>query len=92
MKNLIVLLTVACLLPGAAKSQVAAGGTFVNFESAQTNPVRLSPDGTRLVTASLVGLNTYACQLCGNLRQLESLARRRGGNFTAAERAQYLRR
>ncbi len=48
MKNLIVLLTVACLLPGAAKSQVAAGGTFVNFESAQTNPVRLSPDGTRL--------------------------------------------
>src|SRR6202046_5306500 len=48
MKNIIVLLTVACLLPGAAKSQVAAGGTFVNFESAQTNPVRLSPDGTRL--------------------------------------------
>ena len=48
MKNIIVLLTVACLLPGAAMSQVAAGGTFVNFETAQTNPVRLSPDGTRL--------------------------------------------
>src|SRR6202161_1099805 len=48
MKSLAVLLTVACLLPGAAMSQVTAGGTFVNFESSQTNPVRLSPDGTRL--------------------------------------------
>jgi YVTN family beta-propeller protein len=48
MKSLAVLLAVACLLPGAAMSQVTAGGTFVNFESSQTNPVRLSPDGTRL--------------------------------------------
>ncbi len=32
-----------------AISQVTgSGGTYVNFESAQTNPVRLSPDGTRL--------------------------------------------
>src|SRR5580698_2159129 len=29
-------------------SQSATGGAFVNFESSQTNPVRLSPDGTRL--------------------------------------------
>jgi YVTN family beta-propeller protein len=48
MKSLAVLLTVACLLPSAAMSQVAAGGAFANFESSQTNPVRLSPDGTRL--------------------------------------------
>jgi YVTN family beta-propeller protein len=49
MKSLALLLTAACLLPRAAMSQVTgSGGTYVNFESSQTNPVRLSPDGTRL--------------------------------------------
>jgi len=51
-----------------------------------------TPDGTRLVTTSLVGLNTYRCQLCADLPTLESLARRRGGSFTAPERAEYLKR
>ena len=37
-----------CLLPGAALSQIGVSNTFVNFECSQTNPVRLSPDGTRL--------------------------------------------
>jgi len=37
-----------CLLPGAAMSQVGVTNAYVNFEGSQTNPVRLSPDGTRL--------------------------------------------
>jgi len=48
MKNsALFLAAAACLLPGAALSQVGVS-QFVNFESSQTNPVRLSPDGTRL--------------------------------------------
>ncbi|HYE65596.1 MAG TPA: beta-propeller fold lactonase family protein, partial [Pyrinomonadaceae bacterium] len=41
--NLILILA-SILLP----STVLAQSTYVNFEGAQTNPVRLSPDGTRL--------------------------------------------
>ena len=48
MKAAATLLAVVLLLPAAAMSQGAAGNGFVNFESSQTNPVRLSPDGTRL--------------------------------------------
>ncbi len=49
MKSFAVLLTtLVCLLPQAAFCQVSAGGPYVNFEGSQTNPVRLSPDGTRL--------------------------------------------
>jgi len=48
MKYLAILLTAACLLPTAIMSQVSPGSGFVNFESSQTNPVRLSPDGSRL--------------------------------------------
>lgn len=39
--------TVVTLLPRILTGQVAASA-FVNFEGAQTNPIRLSPDGTRL--------------------------------------------
>jgi WD40 repeat protein len=50
-------------------------------------------DGTRLVTASLVGLNEYRCRLCANLKQLESLAASSvTQGFTPAERARYLKR
>jgi hypothetical protein len=60
-------------------SGVAAGGA--------------TPDGKRLVTASLIGLNEYRCRLCADLEQLESVAATsvtRG--FTPAERARYLKR
>jgi len=39
---------VVCLLPGAAICQVGSSSNYVNFEGSQTNPVRLSADGTRL--------------------------------------------
>jgi YVTN family beta-propeller protein len=49
MKNCAIFLAAAlCLLPGAAIGQTAGTNNFVNFESSQTNPVRLSPDGSRL--------------------------------------------
>jgi YVTN family beta-propeller protein len=42
------LVVVACLLPSAARGQIGTTNNFANYESSQTNPVRLSPDGTRL--------------------------------------------
>ena len=49
MKRFAAFLAVAvCLLPRLALGQGTSGDRFVNFESSQTNPVRLSPDGTRL--------------------------------------------
>jgi YVTN family beta-propeller protein len=49
MKNVATLFVASVwLLPGAAMCQVGVTNNFVNFESSQTNPVRLSPDGTRL--------------------------------------------
>ncbi len=53
----------------------------------------LSPDGTRLVTASAGGLSVYPCELCGGLNALLALAKRhttRG--FTTNEQATYLSR
>ena len=43
-------LTARCLLFGSLANLPAAGAeaAFANFEGAQTNPIRLSPDGTRL--------------------------------------------
>lgn len=49
MKRIAVFLVAAmCVLPRPALSGSGSTGTFVNFECAQTSPVRLSPDGTRL--------------------------------------------
>jgi WD40 repeat protein len=46
---------------------------------------------TKLVTATASGVSVYPCQLCGDMSQLLSLARRRvTRGFTPAERAQYL--
>lgn len=42
------LVAAACLLPHAGTKAASTDATFVNFEGKQTNPVRLSPDGTRL--------------------------------------------
>jgi YVTN family beta-propeller protein len=39
--------TILCILPWTASGQIPLAN-FVNFECSQTNPVRLSPDGTRL--------------------------------------------
>src|SRR5579871_187379 len=41
-------LAAACLLPSLALCQATAAAKYVNFEGSQTNPVRLSADGTRL--------------------------------------------
>jgi len=48
MKIFVALLTAACLFPNLAPGQAGTAGKYVNFEGSQTNPVRLSPDGTRL--------------------------------------------
>jgi YVTN family beta-propeller protein len=47
MRTIATFLAAVCLLPGTAIAQVASSA-FVNFEGSQTNPVRLSADGTRL--------------------------------------------
>jgi hypothetical protein len=53
----------------------------------------LSPDGTKLVTASAGGLSVYPCELCGGLRDLLALAKRHTTRaFTAGEQARFLSR
>ncbi len=47
MKRLTAFPGILCILPWAAFGQLPLSN-FVNFECSQTNPVRLSPDGTRL--------------------------------------------
>ena len=42
------LVAAACLFPHGVSMAAPTDATFVNFEGKQTNPVRLSPDGTRL--------------------------------------------
>jgi len=44
----IFLAATGCLLPSAAMGQGGTTNNYVNFEGSQTNPVRLSADGTRL--------------------------------------------
>ena len=48
MKKILLLVTLVSFEAGACYSAPAPDGTYVNFEGAQTNPIRLSPDNSRL--------------------------------------------
>jgi WD40 repeat protein len=64
------------------------------FKTPARSPVArgsMSPDGTRLVTASAAGVAVYPCELCGGLPQLLAVARRHTTrSLTRGERAKYL--
>ena len=63
-----VLLAVSCLTPGwIAPTAVAQNGSFVNFESPQSHPIDLTPDGTTLLAVNTADGQLEVFDLIGGL-------------------------